>query len=151
MNEDGLYSEGAELKLNITINPGWDRYIGGNPTHEDLAVINGEKSLIMDSNKSFIVNVGAKLDTYPFDQKDENGDFLNVGPLILPDSNWYTPGGDINFLVSDNYFLEGYVDAVIEQKIPWHTFTKWTKDFYNSDMERLKHLNAMILMKLTVS
>ena len=52
---------------------------------------------------------------------------------------------------SDEITFHLYVDAVIEQKIPWHTFTKWTKDFYNSDMGRLKHLNAMILMKLTVS
>ena len=52
---------------------------------------------------------------------------------------------------SDEITFQLYVDAVIEQKIPWHTFTKWTKDFYNSDMDRLKHLNAMILMKLTVS
>ena len=151
VNEDGLYSEGTELKLNITINPGWDRYIGGNPTHEDLAVINGEKNLIMDSNKSFIINVGAKLDTYPFDQKDENGDFLNVGPLMLPDSNWYTPGGDINFLVSDNYFLEGYVDAVIDRVYATaQLLDLYEMDYWIYDWESSPELNREMFKNVQV-
>ena len=52
---------------------------------------------------------------------------------------------------SDEISFQIYIDAVKEKKIPWNTFVKLMKDFYYPDLERLEHLNSMILMELTKS
>ena len=44
-----------------------------------------------------------------------------------------------------------HIEALKEQKIPWNTFANLMEEFIYSDMDRLKHLNAMILTELTVS
>ena len=52
---------------------------------------------------------------------------------------------------ADEISFQLYIDAVREKKIPWNTFVKLMKDFYYTDLERLEHLNSMILMELTKS
>ena len=52
---------------------------------------------------------------------------------------------------SDEISFHLYIDAVKEKKIPWKAFEKLMKDFYYPDLERLEHLNSMILMELTKS
>ena len=52
---------------------------------------------------------------------------------------------------SDEISFQIYIDAVKEKKIPWNTFVKLMKDFYYPDLERLEHLNSMMLMELTKS
>ena len=52
---------------------------------------------------------------------------------------------------SEEISFQLYIDAVKEKKIPWNTFVKLMKDFYYPDLERLEHLNSMMLMELTKS
>ena len=52
---------------------------------------------------------------------------------------------------ADEISFRLYIDAVKEKKIPWNTFVKLMEDFYYLDLERLEHLNSMILMELTRS
>ena len=42
-----------------------------------------------------------------------------------------------------------HIDAVKEEKITWNSFVQLMEDFFYSDMDRLKHLNEMILTELT--
>ena len=44
-----------------------------------------------------------------------------------------------------------YIDALKDQKIPWNTFVQFIEEFFFSDIEKLKYLNAMILKELTLS
>ena len=48
-------------------------------------------------------------------------------------------------------FFQLHVDALKNQKIPWNTFVQFMEEFFFSDMEKLKYLNAMILKELTIS
>ena len=52
---------------------------------------------------------------------------------------------------SQDLSFQYYIDTVKQKKIPWNVFTKFMEDLSYSDVNRLKHLNAILLTELTVS
>ena len=51
----------------------------------------------------------------------------------------------------DEINFQPYVDAVKRKKISWNIFVKLMKDFFYSDINRLKHINATLLIELTMT
>ena len=72
-------------------------------------------------------------------------------PMIWISKYFFPIEEKMNEQNSDEISFHLYIDAVKDKKIPWNTFVKVMKDFYYQDLERLKNLNAMILMELTES
>ena len=52
---------------------------------------------------------------------------------------------------SQDLSFQYYIDTVKQKKIPWNVFVKFMEDLSYSDVNRLKHLNAILLTELTVS
>ena len=52
---------------------------------------------------------------------------------------------------SQDFNFQYYVDTVKQKKIPWNVFVKHMEELSYSDVNRLKHLNAILLTELTVS
>ena len=52
---------------------------------------------------------------------------------------------------SQDFNFQYYVNTVKEKEIPWHVFVKLLEDFSYSDVNRLKHLNEILLTELTGS
>ena len=53
--------------------------------------------------------------------------------------------------ISHDLSFQYYIDTVKQKKIPWNVFAKFMEDLSYSDVNRLKHLNAILLTELTVS
>ena len=51
----------------------------------------------------------------------------------------------------DEINFQPYVDAIKMKKLSWNIFVKVMKDFFYSDINRLKHINAILLIELTIS
>ena len=56
-----------------------------------------------------------------------------------------------NHTTSQEVNFQYYVDMVKQKKIHWSVFEKLMEDMSYSDMDRLSHLNAILLTELTVS
>ena len=52
---------------------------------------------------------------------------------------------------SQAFNFQYYVNTVKEKEIPWRVFVKLMEDFSNSDVNKLKHLNEILLTELTGS
>ena len=50
---------------------------------------------------------------------------------------------------SDEINFQHYVDGVKLKKIPWNYFVDFIQDLSHSDINKLRHLNAILLMELT--
>ena len=58
----------------------------------------------------------------------------------------------IKWNTSEEINFQPYIDSVKQRKIPWNIFEKFMKDFTNYlDSNRLKKLNAILLMELTMN
>ena len=64
-------------------------------------------------------------------------------------------GGNCNTNISINSSEEidfqNYIDRVKQKKLPWNFFIDLIQDFCDSDINRLRKLNAMLLMELTIN
>ena len=64
-------------------------------------------------------------------------------------------GGNCNTNISINSSeeidLQNYVDSVKQKKTPWNIFESLMKDFIYSDINRLRHINAILLTELTTN
>ena len=47
--------------------------------------------------------------------------------------------------------FQPYVDKMKKKKLTWNIFVKLMKDFFYSDIDKLKHINAILLTELTMS
>ena len=47
--------------------------------------------------------------------------------------------------------FQPYVDEMKKKKLTWNIFVKLMKDFFYSDIDKLKHINAILLTELTMS
>ena len=58
----------------------------------------------------------------------------------------------IKMNTSEGIDFQPYIDSVKQRKIPWNMFEKFMKDLTTYlDCERLKKLNAILLMELTMN
>ena len=52
---------------------------------------------------------------------------------------------------SEEINFQHYVDGVKQKKIPWNFFIDFIQDLSYSDKDRLRNLNAILLMELTMN
>ena len=52
---------------------------------------------------------------------------------------------------SDKINFQHYVDGVKLKKISWNYFVDFIQDLSHSDINKLRHLNAILLMELTMN
>ena len=58
----------------------------------------------------------------------------------------------IKMNTSEDIDFQPYIDSVKQRKTPWNIFEKFMKDFITYlDCEKLKKLNAILLMELTMN
>ena len=52
---------------------------------------------------------------------------------------------------SEEIDFQNYIDEVKQKKLPWNFFIDLIQDFCDSDINRLRKLNAILLMELTIN
>ena len=126
VNDDGEYLNGSTLRFTYQNNPGWFLsyfYKRENYTEiPEMAVINdfnefkwreileGEP-FVINENIYIPINVATTMDTFPYNELNNDGSFLNVGGNIGPYAEWNEPNNELNYYVTDNFMYPEYIEA----------------------------------------
>ena len=116
-NENGNYSKGSIIRLSAKENPGWE--IDYSQINQSLPL---GQDIIVEDNLEFILNVTASSsttrDTFPFNELNSDGTFLNVGSNIGAYPEWNEPNSELNYYITDNFmypdYVEEYKDRIFE-------------------------------------
>ena len=112
INDDGNYSKGSILRLLVEENPGWMldySHIGDGIWGQDIQI---EDSLEIK------LDVSSTRATFPFNELNYDGTFLNVGNNIGSYAEWNEPNKELNYYVTENFmypeYIEAYKDRIFE-------------------------------------
>ena len=112
-NENGDYSKGSIIRLSTKENPGWE--IDYSQINQSLPL---GQDIIVEDNLEFILNVTTTRDTFPFNELNSDGTFLNVGRNIGAYPEWNEPNSELNYYITDNFmypdYVEEYKDRIFE-------------------------------------
>ena len=109
-NENGNYSKGSIIRLSAKENPGWE--IDYSQINQSLPL---GQDIIVEDNLEFILNVRTGFaptrDTFPFNELNSDGTFLNVGTNIGAYPEWNEPNSELNYYITDNFMYPEYVEV----------------------------------------
>ena len=108
-NNFGHYKIGSKIKLSIEENRGW----GINKSElEDITIdlINGQTVSIED-NIEVTLNVEHNWNSFPFEEINSDGTFLNVGVNIASYDEWNLQNSELKYYVTNDFLYPPYVEA----------------------------------------
>ena len=109
INEQGNYFIGSKIRLRVQQNKGWELDYNLDSTTE-LAM--SESGITVNENITFNLNVKTSMDSFPFNELNSDGSFLNnVGANLGAYSDWNEQNNELNYYVTDGFFYPNYIEA----------------------------------------
>ncbi len=109
INEQGNYFIGSKIRLRVQQNKGWELDYNLDSTTE-LAM--SESGITVNENITFNLNVKTSMDSFPFNELNSDGSFLNnVGGNLGAYSDWNEQNNELNYYVTDGFFYPNYIEA----------------------------------------
>jgi hypothetical protein len=125
-NQSGHFSEGSTLRFTYQTNPGWEfekSFDRENYTLiPEMAVINDfdfdkwnyilrGDTFVINEDLYIPINVFQTLETFPYNDLNNDGTFLNVGINIGSYPEWNEPNNELNYYVTENFMYPEYVEV----------------------------------------
>ena len=107
-NDQGLFAKGSNIKLIIEENPGWELAADeiNEITHTFI-----DQGIEIENDLLIKLDVFSSSYTFPYDELNADGSFLNVGNNIGSYQEWNQPNEELNYYTTDNFFYPEYVEA----------------------------------------
>jgi len=105
INDDGNYAKGSKIRLSITENPGW----GLDYSQLNEGVL--DQVIEIEDSLEIKLDVFTTQNTFPYNEVNDYGAFINVGSNIGAYAEWNEPNEELNYYVSENFMYPGMVEA----------------------------------------
>ena len=107
-NTEGLFAKGSKIRLVIEENPGWE--LAYDELNE-IAQTFIDQGIEIENDLLIKLDVFSSSNTFPYDELNADGSFLNVGNNIGSYEEWNEPNEELNYYTTDNFFYPEYVEA----------------------------------------
>ena len=104
--ENGDYSKGSIIRLSVKENPGWQIDYSLQINQPKL-----NEDIIVEDNLEFKLDVRTTSSTFPFNELNSDGTFLNVGSNIGAYAEWNEPNSELNYYISENFMYPDYIET----------------------------------------
>ena len=105
INDDGNYSKGSIIRLMVEENPGWEM---------DYSLISDgvlNQNIQIEDSLEIKLDVLPTLATFPFNEINSDGTYLNVGDNIGSYAEWNEPNNVLNYYVTENFMYPEYIET----------------------------------------